>query len=93
MAVLDKRLETYDKIFKALFIVGFILQIVVAAVVTNNTATTPLTGWQVASVGVITVLLLLIAGVIYSQFPYSVLGKPVKEEEKEKEKQEGRKSG
>ncbi|AWS00581.1 hypothetical protein DFR87_05670 [Metallosphaera hakonensis JCM 8857 = DSM 7519] len=71
-----------DKIFKVIFIVGFIIEIIIAAVITGNTATIPLTGSQVAIVGIIAVLLLLIATVIYSQFPYSVLGKP-KEEEKE----------
>ncbi len=81
----EKTLDKMDKIFKAIFIIGFILEIVIAAAVTGNTATKPLTGSQVASVGIITVLLLVIATVIYSQFPYSVLGKPKEEEEKKEE--------
>jgi membrane protein YdbS with pleckstrin-like domain len=72
----ERILNKMDKTFKILFIIGFIIQIIVAIIVTGNTSTTPLTGWQVASVGIITVLLLVIAAVIYSQFPYSVLGKP-----------------
>jgi len=72
----ERILNKMDKTFKILFIKGFIIQIIVAIIVTGNTSTTPLTGWQVASVGIITVLLLVIAAVIYSQFPYSVLGKP-----------------
>ncbi|BDB99477.1 hypothetical protein [Saccharolobus caldissimus] len=72
----ERTLNKMDKTFKILFIIGFIIQIIVAIIVTGNASTTPLTGWQVASVGIITVLLLVIAAVIYSQFPYSVLGKP-----------------
>jgi hypothetical protein len=87
MAVNEKELEKMDKIFKVIFIVGLILQFVVAIIVTGNATTTPLTASQVAAVGVITVILLLIAGVMYSQFPYSVLGKPV---EKQKQKVEER---
>jgi uncharacterized membrane protein (DUF485 family) len=87
MAVNEKELEKMDKIFKVIFIIGLILQFVVAIIVTGNATTTPLTGSQVAAVGVITVILLLIAGVIYSQFPNSVLGKPV---EKQKQKVEER---
>ncbi len=86
MAYDQKTLEKMDKAFKTLFVVAFILQIVVAIVVTNDATTTPLTGSQVASVGIITVFLLVVAGVIYSQFPESILGKP-KEKSKEKEKE------
>ncbi len=80
MATSEKELNEMDKIFKVIFIIGLILEFVVAIVVTHNATTTPLTASQVASVGIITVLLLVIAGIIYSQFPYSVLGKPVEKE-------------
>ncbi len=69
-------LNKLDLAYKIVFIIGFILMIVVAAVVTNNATTTPLTGSQVAAVGYIAVFLLLLAAVIYSHFPESVLGKP-----------------
>jgi len=72
----EKELEAMDKAFKAAFIVGLILMFVVAILVTHNATTKPLTGWQVASVGIIVVILLVAAAVVYSQFPYSVLGKP-----------------
>ncbi|BDC17173.1 hypothetical protein [Acidianus sp. HS-5] len=85
MATNEKELEEMDKIFKVVFIIGLILEFVIAIVVTHDATTTPLTASQVASVGIITVLLLVIGGIIYSQFPYSVLGKPV---EKEKQKME-----
>jgi len=87
MAVNEKELEEMDKIFKVIFIIGLILEFVVAIIVTGNATTTPLTASQVAALGIIAVILLLIAGIIYSQFPYSVLGKPV---EKEKQKVEER---
>jgi len=72
----EKELEAMDKAFKVAFIVGLILMFVVAILVTHNATTKPLTGWQVASVGIIAVILLVAAAVVYSQFPYSVLGKP-----------------
>jgi uncharacterized membrane protein YesL len=75
----EKELETMDKAFKAAFIVGLILMFVVAILVTHNATTKPLTGWQVASVGIIAVILLVAAAVVYSQFPYSVLGKPAEQ--------------
>ncbi|AWR98332.1 hypothetical protein DFR86_10265 [Acidianus sulfidivorans JP7] len=75
-----------DKAFKVIFIIGFILMIIVAAAVTGDTATKPLTGSQVAAVGIIAILLLVIATLIYEQFPYSVLGKPVKEARKEEQR-------
>ncbi|MFP3319815.1 MAG: hypothetical protein RXO24_04585 [Acidilobus sp.] len=68
-----------DKAFKIAFIVGLILIFVVAILVTHNATTKPLTGWQVASVGIIAVILLVAATVVYSQFPYSVLGKPAEQ--------------
>jgi len=75
----EKELEAMDKAFKAFFIVGLILIFVVAILVTHNAATKPLTGWQVASVGIIVVILLVAAAVVYSHFPYSVLGKPAEQ--------------
>lgn len=75
----EKELEAMDKAFKAAFIVGLILMFVVAILVTHNATTKPLTGWQVASVGIIVVILLVAAAVVYSQFPYSVLGKPAEQ--------------
>ncbi|ARM77189.1 hypothetical protein B6F84_12015 [Acidianus manzaensis] len=75
-----------DKAFKVIFILGFALMVIVAILVTGNTATKPLTGSQVAAVGIIAILLLVIATLIYEQFPYSVLGKPVKEAQKEEQK-------
>lgn len=76
MAISQERLESMDRAFKVIFVVAFILQIAIAAWVTDDSATAPLTGSQVATVGVITVLLLVIAAVVYSQFPESKLGKP-----------------
>lgn len=78
--VSEETLDKMDKAFKAVFIIAFILQLVVAAIVTHDATTTPLTGWQVASVGIITVILLVVAAVIYSQYPYSVLGQPVEQQ-------------
>jgi len=75
----EKELEAMDKAFKAAFIVGLILMFVVAILVTHNATTKPLTGWQVASVGIIAVILVVAAAVVYSQFPYSVLGKPAEQ--------------
>jgi len=75
----EKELEAMDKAFKAAFIVGLILMFVVAILVTHNATTKPLTGWQVASVGIIAVILVVAAAVVYSQFPYSVLGKPTEQ--------------
>ncbi|MFP3231384.1 MAG: hypothetical protein RXR70_01985 [Acidilobus sp.] len=75
----EKELDAMDKAFKAAFIVGLILMFVVAILVTHNATTKPLTGWQVASVGIIAVILLVAAAVVYSQFPYSVLGKPAEQ--------------
>jgi uncharacterized membrane protein YesL len=75
----EKELDAMDKAFKAAFIVGLILMFVVAILVTHNATTKPLTGWQVASVGIIVVILLVAAAVVYSQFPYSVLGKPAEQ--------------
>ncbi|MCY0859285.1 MAG: hypothetical protein OWQ54_02520 [Sulfolobaceae archaeon] len=69
-------LNKLDLAYKIVFIIGFILMVVVAAVVTHNATTKPLTGSQVAAVGYIAVFLLLLAGIIYSHFPESVLGKP-----------------
>ncbi|BCS93356.1 hypothetical protein [Metallosphaera javensis (ex Sakai et al. 2022)] len=79
----ERNLERMDRAFKVLFIVGFILELVVAALVTGNTATKPLTAQQVAAVGIIPVILLVSATVVYEQFPYSVLGKPKEEKQKE----------
>ncbi|MFP3312617.1 MAG: hypothetical protein RXN88_03745 [Acidilobus sp.] len=75
----EKELDAMDKAFKVAFIVGLILIFVVAILVTHNATTKPLTGWQVASVGIIAVILLVAAAVVYSQFPYSVLGKPAEQ--------------
>lgn len=75
----EKELDAMDKAFKVAFIVGLILIFVVAILVTHNATTKPLTGWQVASVGIIAVILLVVAAVVYSQFPYSVLGKPAEQ--------------
>ncbi|MFP3219248.1 MAG: hypothetical protein RXQ66_01155 [Acidilobus sp.] len=75
----EKELDAMDKAFKVAFIVGLILVFVVAILVTHNATTKPLTGWQVASVGIIAVILLVAAAVVYSQFPYSVLGKPAEQ--------------
>jgi uncharacterized integral membrane protein len=75
----EKELDAMDKAFKVAFIVGFILIFIVAILVTHNATTKPLTGWQVASVGIIAVILLVAAAVVYSQFPYSVLGKPAEQ--------------
>lgn len=43
----ERTLNKMDKTFKILFIIGFIIQIIVAIIVTGNASTTPLTGWQV----------------------------------------------
>jgi uncharacterized membrane protein YesL len=75
----EKELDAMDKAFKVAFIVGLILIFVVAILITHNATTKPLTEWQVASVGIIAVILLVVAAVVYSQFPYSVLGKPAEQ--------------
>lgn len=66
---MSERLERMDKAFKVFFIVAFILELVVAALVTGNTATKPLTAQQVAAVGIIPVIMLVVATVVYEQFP------------------------
>ncbi|QIW25382.1 hypothetical protein EWF20_12190 [Sulfolobus sp. S-194] len=71
-----------DKTFKIIFIIGMIIIFAVAIVETQNYNGFSPTPSQVATVGYIVALLLVIAGVIYSQFPQSVLGKPIKEENK-----------
>ncbi|BBG23083.1 hypothetical protein IC006_0367 [Sulfuracidifex tepidarius] len=76
MAISQDRLERMDRAFKVIFLIAFLLQIALAAWVTNDSATAPLTGAQVATVGLITVMLLVIAAAVYSQFPESRLGKP-----------------
>ena len=84
MAVIrdEKRLEQLDKTFKIIFIIGLIVIFAVAIAETNNYPGFSPTASQVATVGYIVILLLIIAGVIYSQFPPSVLGKPIEGENK-----------
>ncbi|MCY0860921.1 MAG: hypothetical protein OWQ52_00635 [Metallosphaera prunae] len=86
---MTEKLDMMDKAFKVFFILGFILELVVAALVTGNTATKPLTAQQVAAVGIIPVIMLVVATVVYEQFPYSVLGKP-KEDAKKERKEEAK---
>ncbi|WOE49922.1 hypothetical protein [Sulfuracidifex metallicus] len=76
MAVTQDRLEKMDVAFKIIFVVAFLIQLILAAWVTDDSATSPLTGSQVAIVGTITIILLIVATTIYSQFPESRLGKP-----------------
>jgi membrane protein YdbS with pleckstrin-like domain len=76
----QKRLQQLDKIFKIIFIIGLIVIFAVAIAETQNYSGFSPTASQVATVGYIVVLLLVIAAVIYSQFPPSVLGKPIKGE-------------
>ncbi|WP_253822982.1 hypothetical protein [Acidianus sp. RZ1] len=80
-------LDSLDEAYKAILIVGFILMLVVAAAVTNDTATKPLTGSQVAAVGFIAVFLLFLGALVYNQFPDSILGKPKKESQKSEVKE------
>ena len=70
-------LNKLDKTFKVIFIIGLILIFAVAIAETQNYSGWSPTPSQVASVGFIVIVLLVIAGVIYSQFPPSVLGKPI----------------
>jgi hypothetical protein len=79
MAVIrdEKRLEQLDKTFKVIFITGLIVIFAVAIAETTGYQGFSPTASQVATVGYIVILLLIIAGVIYSQFPPSVLGKPI----------------
>ena len=72
-------LNKLDKAFKVIFIIGIILMFAVAIAETQNYSGWSPTPSQVASVGFIVIVLLMIAGVIYSQFPPSVLGKPINE--------------
>ena len=72
-------LNKLDKTFKIIFIIGLILIFAVAIAETQNYSGFSPTPSQVASVGFIVIVLLMIAGVIYSQFPPSVLGKPINE--------------
>ncbi|BCU71227.1 hypothetical protein [Stygiolobus caldivivus] len=76
----EKRLEQLDKTFKIIFLIGLILIFVIAAAETSNYQGFSPTPSQIATVGYIVVVLLIVAGVIYSQFPPSVLGKPIKGE-------------
>lgn len=72
-------LNRLDKTFKVIFIIGIILMFAVAIAETQNYSGWSPTPSQVVSVGFILIVLLMIAGVIYSQFPLSVLGKPISE--------------
>ena len=72
-------LNKLDKAFKIIFIIGIILIFVVAIAETQDYSGFSPTPSQVASVGFIVIVLLMVAGVIYSQFPPSVLGKPINE--------------
>jgi uncharacterized integral membrane protein len=65
----EKELDAMDKAFKAAFIVGLILMFVAAILVTHNATTKPLTGWQVASAGIIAVILLVAAAVVLQPIP------------------------
>ncbi|BFI76579.1 hypothetical protein [Sulfurisphaera ohwakuensis] len=84
MAVIQNQeyLNKLDKTFKIIFIIGLIIIFAVAIAETQNYKGFSPTPSQVATVGYIVALLLVVAGVIYSQFPPSVLGKPIKEENK-----------
>ncbi|BFH72411.1 hypothetical protein SJAV_03550 [Sulfurisphaera javensis] len=83
MAVIQNQeyLNKLDKTFKIIFIIGLIVIFAVAIAETQNYNGFSPTPSQVATVGYIVALLLVIAGVIYSQFPPSVLGKPIEEKE------------
>jgi len=78
-------LNKLDKTFKIIFIIGVIIMFVIAIAETQNYKGFSPTPSQVAAVGYVVILLLVIAGVIYSQFPSSVLGKPIKSQEAQKE--------
>jgi anaerobic C4-dicarboxylate transporter len=76
----QKKLQQLDKTFKIIFLIGLIVIFAVAIAETQNYNGLSPTASQVATVGYIVILLLIIAAVIYSQFPPSVLGKPIKGE-------------
>lgn len=73
-----------DKTFKIIFIIGVIVMFAIAIAETENYNGFSPTPSQVAAVGYIAILLLVIAAVIYSQFPQAVLGKPIEEKEEVK---------
>ena len=87
MAVIRNQeyLNKLDKTFKIIFVIGVIIMFAIAIAETQNYKGFSPTPSQVAAVGYVVILLLVIAGVIYSQFPPSVLGKPINSEEAQKE--------
>jgi len=78
-------LNKLDKTFKIIFVIGVIIMFAIAIAETQNYKGFSPTPSQVATVGYVVILLLVISGVIYSQFPASVLGKPIKSQEAQKE--------
>jgi len=78
-------LNKLDKTFKIIFVIGVIIMFAIAIAETQNYKGPSPTPSQVAAVGYVVILLLVIAGVIYSQFPESVLGKPIESQEAQKE--------
>lgn len=78
-------LNKLDKTFKIIFVIGVIIMFAIAIAETQNYKGFSPTPSQVAAVGCVVILLLVIAGVIYSQFPVSVLGKPISSREAQKE--------